>query len=186
MRKSSSIALVPLVAVAVLAAGCGGGSPKPAAGAPPATTTVLNGSVAGALAFARCMRAHGIPGWPDPSSDGGFDKAKLLALGVSPSRIRSIEDGHCRYDFEPAPPPTRSQLAHRLQGLLAFARCMRGHGVDAFPDPTTQGELSIASVRAAGVDLRSPVVQAAAQTCLPASDGVLTAAQVQRAEREAG
>ena len=93
-------ALVVLVGVAVLLAGCGGGSGLTVASMPGVSATGRHlsssrssggggvGFVGGAapspaqqaqaqvtqLKFSRCMRAHGVPNFPDPSSasGGGF------------------------------------------------------------------------------------------------------------------
>jgi hypothetical protein len=63
---------------------------------------------------------------------------------------------------------------------------MRSHGVSRFPDPTAQGELTVAMVQAQGIDVHSPAVLHAVQTCLPASHGALTAAKVRAAISNAG
>jgi hypothetical protein len=63
---------------------------------------------------------------------------------------------------------------------------MRSHGVARFPDPTPQGELSVALVQAHGIDVHSPTVLRVVQTCLPASHGGLTAAKVREALNNAG
>jgi hypothetical protein len=187
-------------ALALLAAGCGsGGSPGATNGtssttaatttAQNGTTTVQIGSFAGALAFARCMRSHGIPNWPDPTSDGGFDKSKLQQLGLSVSRVRAIEDSSCRYDFVNSGGGARSaaqQGGTQLVDELSFARCMRSHGVTRFPDPTAQGGLTIEMVEAQGIDLHSPAVLRVVQACLPASHGALTPAMVRQALNSAG
>lgn len=175
MRRLS---LVAAAALATLAAGCGGGGHSAA--------TATAGPSARALPFARCMRAHGIPNWPDPTSDGGFDKAKLRALGVADSRIRALEDGPCSHLPAGPPPPTAQQERTRLADRLSFARCMRSHGVGRFPDPTAQGQLSVEMVQAAGVDIRSPQVLHVVQACLPASHGALTPAKVREALNNAG
>ena len=36
---------------------------------------------AAALEFARCMRAHGISGFPDPNADGQFPEEQMRGLG---------------------------------------------------------------------------------------------------------
>jgi hypothetical protein len=71
------------------------------------------------------------------------------------------------------------------QRAVAYAHCMRTHGISDFPDPDSQGELTTEAVKAAGVDVHAPDVQAAAQTCLPAARCVLTEADIKRAERKA-
>jgi len=37
-------------------------------------------NIAGLLQFARCMRDHGFPDWPDPKSDGTFPSAQLPSV----------------------------------------------------------------------------------------------------------
>ena len=44
---------------------------------------------------------------------------------------------------------------------------MRAHGVSAFPDPTSQGQLTLEMVSGAGVDLQAPSVRSAALACCP-------------------
>jgi len=186
---TSARIVVPVVAVAALAlvaAGCGGGSSgtPPVASATTAATTTATGAPNGAVAFARCMRSHGIPNWPDPARGGYFDKAKIRALGISGIRIRAIEDGPCN-NLLPAnsgpAPLTAQQQRTRLADELSFARCMRGHGVGHFPDPTSQGQLTVEMVKAQGIDVHSPAVLHVVQTCLPASHGALTPARVRAA-----
>ena len=63
---------------------------------------------------------------------------------------------------------------------------MRSHGLIRFPDPTAHGDLSVEMVRAQGIDVHSPAVLQAVQTCLPASHGALTIAKVRAALRNAG
>src|SRR6266487_3115670 len=124
-------------ALSLLAAGCGGGS-SPDVAASGGTTTIQyggSGAQAAALAFARCMRSHGVPNWPDPESDGGFDKAKLRQLGAGLSRLRSIQDRYCHVDFE-NPGEAQTITAAERADYLRAAACMRRHGFPDFPDPT--------------------------------------------------
>ena len=114
MRCRPPLILVSVVAVAacsLLAAGCGGGgspgvasvaSSTAASTTAAATTTTQTGTIASAFAFARCMRSHGIPGWPDPNSHGFFDKSKLRPLGLSVSRVLGARGGSLQH---PAPEP---------------------------------------------------------------------------------
>jgi hypothetical protein len=131
------------------------------------------------------MRSHGIPNWPDPTSDGGFDKSKLRQLDLSEPRITALEDGPCHFTFPSSasgPAETRTQLADEL----SFARCMRSHGLARFPDPTAQGGVTLAMVQAQGIDVHSPAVLRVVQACLPASHGALTPAKVTEALNHAG
>ena len=181
----TSVAAV--AAVSLFAAGCGGGGSSSGV-ASVASSTTSAGTTNRPLAFAQCMRSHGIPNWPDPSRGGVFDKSKLRALGVSGSRIRAIEDGPCNHVLPNygSGPQTAQQTRTQLADELSFARCMRSHGVSRFPDPTAQSGLTIEMVRAQGIDVHAPAVLRIVQTCLPASHGALTPAKIREALSHAG
>jgi hypothetical protein len=62
-----------------------------------------------------------------------------------------------------SPTPTTSSPSIAAQGL-AFSRCMRGHGVSNYPDPSgPDGEVKIASD--SGVNFSSPAFKAAQSAC---------------------
>jgi hypothetical protein len=136
------------------------------------------------VTFSQCMRGHGVPGFPEPV-DGRIVVRPGSGLSPGSPQFEAATEA-CRRLMPGAGPKgsaeTPAERQHRAAGLLSFARCMRSHGVPSFPDPTGAGELSISAVKAAGVDVHAPGVQAAASTCLPAADGVLSAADVKRAE----
>jgi hypothetical protein len=174
-------AIIPIAATAsalALLAGCGGGggSPGAASGASATTaattstqngtTTVQIGSFPGRLAFARCMRSHGIPNWPDPTSDGGFDKFKLRQLRLNVSRVRAIEETFCKYDFEPGGQPQGQTItpADRVDYLRAAA-CIRSHGVPDFPDPTFQNSTVRFNIPP-NIDPNSPQAKRAEAICV--------------------
>ncbi len=86
--RRAGLALAGLAGLAPLAAACGGSSPGRGA-AHATTTTAADSTRAGSgspasdqssgprstgsftLAFAKCMRAHGVPGFPDPNGQAG-------------------------------------------------------------------------------------------------------------------
>jgi hypothetical protein len=153
-----ALALGGVVALGLAAAGCGGGSPTAA------TTTTQNGTLASAFAFARCMRSHGLPKWPDPSTSGGFDKSKLRLLGASVSRVRALEEGPCNI---PLPSPQGSTFAITAADradYLKAAACMRSHGVSDFPDPTFQND-NVQTDIPSSIDQDSSQFKSAAATC---------------------
>jgi hypothetical protein len=78
------------------------------------------------------------------------------------------------------------QKLTQLTDWLSFARCMRSHGATSFPDPTAQGQLTVETVEAQGIDVHSPVFLRGVQSCLPASHGLLTRAAVANAIKNAG
>lgn len=177
------IGTVTASAVSLLAAGCGGGSSPGVAGITTSTTHATTTVHAGLLAYSRCMRSHGLPTFPDPTSGQGIPKDEM-PLGNP--RFPSASNA-CQYAM-PAdglgPQQSAQQTSTRVADELSFAKCMRSHGVTRFPDPTPQGELSIASVQAQGIDLHSPSVLRVVATCLPASHGALTPARVGQALRD--
>src|SRR5690242_16496224 len=122
-RPPTLILLLAAAAVSVLGAGCGGGGASGVA-SEHSSTTADTTTQNGALAFARCMRAHGVAGWPDPNRSGVFDKSKLQQLGVTPSRVRAIEDGACDHLLpDGGGQQSAKQKRARFAGALAFARC---------------------------------------------------------------
>ena len=48
---------------------------------------------------------------------------------------------------------------------LAFSRCMRAHGITAFPDPNGQGNLGVNAGPGTGLDPNSPQFKAANNAC---------------------
>jgi hypothetical protein len=49
---------------------------------PPQTATPTRTRIADALSFARCVRAHGFPSFPDPTSQGQLTPEMVTAAGI--------------------------------------------------------------------------------------------------------
>jgi hypothetical protein len=169
-RRAGSYRLVLLVAMiaclAVVAAGCGGGSEASSVAHLGTSTAPTSAGGTGrpsgspsAEAYAKCMRSHGVPRFPDPNSTGQLDASSVANLN-SPQGRKAQEI--CR-SLAPRGSGQSTQggsLTPQQQAqLLKFARCMRTHGLPNFPDPTSSG-LSLS-----GVDPNSPQFQAAQKTC---------------------
>jgi hypothetical protein len=168
----SSLALV-LAGLALLAAGCGG-SPASQVAQLGTTTTQSSSSadtssastqVGGAVAYAHCMRSNRVPNWPDPNSSGVFDKSQLTLqqLGVSSPRLQAAESA-CRHllpNGSSGPNPAR--VAQVRAQALAFAQCVRSHGLPNFPDPRSDGR--IPDPGTVGINQGSPKFEAANQAC---------------------
>jgi hypothetical protein len=189
-RPFLAAAVAAVAACSLLAAGCGGSGGAGVASITSSTTaTTSTASQRGLLAFAQCMRSHGMPNFPDPQQGpGGNVKLVLHRVGTSKRQMNaSLSACHRLLPTGGGPPPqTPRQLRTQLADGLSFARCMRSHGVSRFPDPTPQGQLSVEMVQQHGVDVRSPAVLHVVQECLPASHGALTPAKVREALRDAG
>ena len=89
----------------------------------------------GALKFAKCMREHGID-FPDPQRAGAggikmtmkgrpADTAKLQAAQKDCQKYMQVGGGRA---------PSAAERAKAQDAMLAYAKCMRAHGVD-MPDP---------------------------------------------------
>jgi len=88
MRSSRPLfptVIVAAVAVTVLAAGCGGGGSPPTSSARPAAATT--DIAANAVAFAACMRSHGLSSYPDPqvSQSAGHSQMTISPGGLDPN-----------------------------------------------------------------------------------------------------
>lgn len=181
-----------LVLFAALLGGCGGDS----------NTSNGNNSTSGSnlahtspnadqrLAMATCMRAHGVPSFPDSPANGGpigisAGPGGTVTIGgaaVAQTTLRAAFQ-KCQSKAPQGPPLSAAQIAGIRRGALRMAECMRAHGVSDFPDPqisTGPGGhgigirigIGLAGVggeaKARGPELtRSPAFESAQQTCMP-------------------
>jgi hypothetical protein len=182
----TAAAVAAVFSLVAAACGSGGGSPQVATVASTTTTatTTSQNDLSTMVAFSQCMRSHGVPNFPDPQHfAGGNVKLTIHNLQPSPAALNAC--GHL-LPTNGGPSQTAQQQRRQLADELSFARCMRGHGVSRFPDPTAQGQLTVAMVEAQGIDVHSPAVLRVVQACLPASHGALTMAKVREALNNAG
>jgi len=84
------------------------------------------------------MRSNGVAKFPDASSSDemadGLPKVSAQQLGVSSAQFQAAEHA-CSYLLPNGGQTTRTASQSTLDGLLGFARCMRAHGVQNWPDP---------------------------------------------------
>jgi hypothetical protein len=120
-----------------------------------------------ALEFARCMREHGVD-MPDPEVDSqGRIRVTVGNPGSKgnppdPKKLEAAQQacGNLLGGGGEAP----GELDPKAQdAMLAFARCMREHGID-MPDPTGNG-LVFNSKRGQGPDPRSSRFKEAERAC---------------------
>jgi hypothetical protein len=172
------VAAATIAAASVIAA-CGSTSP----GSPTSNRQLSAAQLAreqqDAVKFAGCMRSHGVSDIPDPTlSPRGFKSAVGVAVR-SPS-------GQAAYEAceRLLPPGQHSQTPAyspaRTAALLAFARCLRGHGFPNFPDPNGSGNITHEMLASAGINLHQPGLVQAADTCVSVTHGLLTKADVAR------
>jgi hypothetical protein len=157
-RRRSALLAVAMAAIGLLAAACGGGSGSSAL----AGTTAYQK----ALAYAQCMRAHGEPSYPDPTSNGGFiiNGQKDHLNG----QLMQAANKTCQHLLPKARPMTAAQQRQATAQALKFVACMRTHGIPNMPDPqvNSQGiELRIGGPNGKGPSPSSPVLHDAMQAC---------------------
>jgi hypothetical protein len=137
--------LAALATVALIGAGCGSNAP--------AGTTTAGASISGsarntasasssstgvntkatkrekAVKFAECVRAHGVPHFPDPDASGDFNFGVDVSAAVFTKAVNACKALQ--------PPGTLSAKRSTTQqsAALRFAQCVRAHGVPDFPDP---------------------------------------------------
>lgn len=172
-------AVLAAVTSAAVIAACGSGSPS----VTNSTTTATTPTPGGALAYARCMRSHGVTGFPDPTNSGANGKQAIVSAlqAVGNSRAQAAQTACMNVnDGSPGTGQNPGPNAARTRALLAFARCMRSRGLTKFPDPTATGELTQQMLTSVGISLHQPAAVRLADACAGVTHGVITKATVAR------
>ncbi len=111
---------------ALLVAACG--SSKNSSGHQAAFTGGLN--------FAKCMRSHGVPNFPDPSSGGGIQISNGSGINPASPSFQSAQKD-CAKQLPGGGPFTGQASASQKKQMLQLSECMRAHGLENFPDPVS-------------------------------------------------
>jgi hypothetical protein len=175
-----ALATLTVASLALAAAACGSSTPHPS------SPTAAHDPASAAYQFSACMRNHGVNNFPDPRVSSSQPGSTTISIDV-PRTLKSspqfsAAQQACR-GLLPAPQNSDSpaQLHTREQEMLAFARCVRSHGLTNFPDPTSQGQLTVAMIHTAGIDLHAPDVLPTARACIGLTHGLITPHDVARA-----
>ena len=178
--------LILVAALGLLASACGGGEASEgiaslqegAAADESSTTTAASADPEQAfLDFAACMREHGVD-MPDPeisptgggfafgitveggTAEGGPSSAELDQMMAANEACQHLLEGVVQ-EFE------RPDMSEMQDQMLAFAQCMRDHGVD-MPDPefSEDGGVTIfGGPGDPGMDPGDPTFQEANEAC---------------------
>jgi hypothetical protein len=182
-----------LIALALAAAGCGGGSPNGSVahlGSPASKTSTTSSTAAGsgggsgssaspesqAVAYSACVREHGVPNFPDPRVSTNGHEVKV-AIGVTPAitgnpHFKSAQQacGKLLPGGGPGEGSNHQITPSEQAQYLKAAACIRSHGLPTFPDPTFSG--GGVHISHQGLNESSPVFKAAVRACeslIPAS-----------------
>ena len=160
LRRAGLVAAA-LACLALVAAACSSPA-KTGTGAGPAHGSARQSE----LAFSRCMRAHGISDFPDPSSQGGIALNGGPGSDLNPSSpLFKAANSACKPLLPPPKALSPAQQAAARAQALRYARCMRAHGISDFPDPNSQGQLQIQAQQGSALDPNNPRFQAANKAC---------------------
>lgn len=184
--------VVVCASAALALAGCGGSSSSAGvahlsantsssadASVAPRTSSSANGAPTQQqmVAFSKCMRVHGVPGFPEPS------EGKLLihssdhnghVTGVNPqsAQFQAAQKACAKLAPNGGMPPSPAEQTRMQEQALKFSACMRSHGVPNFPDPEFSHGGGAVRIRigakpgsAGGIDPNSPQFQAAQKAC---------------------
>lgn len=142
---------MPLLAASLLITACSSGSsspsvasagtPGPGNGGTQSSPSSQSGLAAG-IAYAKCMRSHGEPSFPDPApGPNGKGYGWLLSPSQanpdSPQYQAATKACGQPPNLGGAPPPALTSAQEHQ--YLKWAACIRSHGVPSFKDPTFAG-----------------------------------------------
>jgi hypothetical protein len=170
MMRPSQLWAAAVVGLGVTAAACSGGSKSPtvqSAASGTTTTAVQTGGSspateqAKALAYAQCMRSHGVANWPDPvlTPHGDYGFRTNGVNPQSPAFQPALQACKPLYNWG----STGQQLSPaEQQAWLNWAKCIRSRGVPDFADPTFSGsEVHVSG----GGGSSSPQLRSAMDAC---------------------
>lgn len=127
-----------MLSLVVVAAACAESSAGPGVAGEGSTSASPSASPSGdlrdaQLAYAQCMRDHGITDFPDPQPGGGIALQGEPGSDLDPDSPQFQDaDEACNSLL---PPPSGEEEEEAREEMLAYAECMREHGFPDFPDP---------------------------------------------------
>jgi hypothetical protein len=141
-KRRPSAALVLLSLIALIGAGCGSNSPTgtdngsadSGSSAGTANSSGTGGNTQAtkrekAVKFAECVRAHGVPHFPDPGASGDINFGVDVSKAVFTAAVNACKS------LEPPGALSAKRSTKQQSAALRFAQCVRAHGVPDFPDP---------------------------------------------------
>jgi hypothetical protein len=142
-RRRRPLAALAPIAMLVLISACGStapagtasasssGSARNTAGASSSRTGVNTKATKRekAVKFAECVRAHGVPHFPDPDASGNFNFGVDVSAAVFTAAVNACKALQPPGTLSAKRSPTQQSAA------LRFAQCVRTNGVPDFPDP---------------------------------------------------
>ena len=161
IMRPSHLWVAAAVVLGVSVAGCSGGSTVPTPTSAGGSASSGKSSLADAVAYSQCIRSHGVSNFPDPvqTPSGGYG---YRTSGIDPNSA-AFQGAIQACKALPSPWNSTGQelTPAQQQAWLNWAKCIRAHGVPAFPDPTFSGR----EVRDSGIGSNSSQLQSAMDAC---------------------
>jgi hypothetical protein len=134
LRTRGAASLAALAATTVIGA-CGSNSPSSSGSSDSshANPTQAQAQQAG-LSFARCMRSHAVPSFPDPAANGGGFNLSAPGINASAPAFKAAQTA-CKDLLPVKHVPSQPPSARAYARLLHWAQCMREHGISGLADP---------------------------------------------------
>jgi hypothetical protein len=178
---SGALGAAGLVSALLVITGCGGSSTPSVAhlGSGASAAAKSNAEAGGSapvsnaereqkmVAFAQCMRSHGVTDFPEPVEGRLEFRSNGGGGGLKPGSPQfDAAAKTCRKLLPNGGEPTPQERAQAQERALKFSACMRSHGVPNFPTPTFEGGgVRLALKASSGIDPRSPQFQVAQRAC---------------------
>jgi len=171
LRPARLLPAAAALAAAATIAACGSSTPTSPSSPHSSNSPPSRGSdpTSSTLAFSKCMRANGVPNFPDPDGSGEIPKQSVISAesAVSTSQTDAAQN-RCAHLL-----PAGGSLSGRAsqpvtvqdqQYYLNAVACMRAHGITDFPDPVFSGG-GVSFTRPPDIDTNSPQYIQANQIC---------------------
>ena len=167
VKTTRTWALAAVAGLTLLAGACSdGGSGKTVADVPgaAATTSATAAGNADPVAYAKCMRANGVPDFPDPDTDGRFMFDEGGSVNPESTAFKDADKKCQAYAPQGGKATDNPQAGWSAADKLKYAQCMRQNGITAFPDPDAGGTLP-PIIQGSGIDPESDQFKKADEAC---------------------
>lgn len=180
MFRHTLTAAATAIALGALAVACSSPPTTPGVaslGSPTTTNTSTptgsgskDNAYANFLKFSQCMRAHGLPTFPDPGAggDGGIG-IRLDGIGLNPDSPTFQRAQQACHALLPGGGPGGAATTFDPTKIGAWAQCMRQHGLPNLPDPKNTGKGM--SLDLSGTKIDPDMIGKAMQACKSKSPG---------------
>lgn len=118
---------------------------------------------ADSVRYATCMRAHGLPSFPDPNPQGVFP----ITPGKDGPGLPAMKTANssCQHLLPNGGVTTPAEQQEQLAIGLKFVGCLHAHGEPNVPEPVEHGSGIALRIGGKGLDPRSPEFQRALHAC---------------------